>query len=219
MVDESVETPTAGWSDRAQVDWYTKRIGRLEARLAGEQMLVDVLPQEPRRLLDLGCGDGRLTALVLSCRPSVEDCVAVDCSLPMLELARERFASDPRVDVKAWDLKEPIRLLGRFDLVVSGFAIHHLSDSRKQELFQEVVGQLEVDGLFVNLEVVASATAERHAEFLAAIGRTADDPEDQLAPIEDQLAWMRDAGMTNVDCLWRWRGFALMVGEVRWRSG
>jgi tRNA (cmo5U34)-methyltransferase len=216
-VDDSIETPTpsAGWSDLDQVAWYTKRIGRLEARLAGEQMIVDVLPQEPRRLLDLGCGDGRLTALVLSCRPSIEDSVAVDCSLPMLELARERFETEPRVEVKAWDLNESIRPLGRFDLVVSGFAIHHLSDTRKQGLFREVVGQLEVDGLFINLEVVASATAERHAEFLAAIGRTANDPEDQLAPIDDQLTWMRDAGMANVDCLWRWRGFALLVGQVR----
>ncbi len=65
----------------------------------------------------------------------------------------------------------------------------------------------------MNLEVIASATAQRHAEFLTAIGRTHDDPEDRLAPIEDQLVWMHDAGMDNVDCLWRWRGFALLAGE------
>jgi hypothetical protein len=63
------------------------------------------------------------------------------------------------------------------------------------------------------LEVVASATPERHAEFLSAIGRTADDADDRLARVEDQLDWMRAAGLTNVDCLWRWRGFALLVGE------
>lgn len=68
--------------------------------------------------------------------------------------------------------------------------------------------------MFLNLEVVASATRERHAEFLAAIGRTADDPEDRLAGVEEQLGWMRDAGMANVDCLWRWWGFALLAGEV-----
>jgi tRNA (cmo5U34)-methyltransferase len=208
-----------GWSDVGKVEWYAERIGRLEARVAGERMVVDVLPAAPRSLLDLGCGDGRLTELALACRPSLKRAVAVDRSLPMLERARERFQKEPRVEVQEWDVAEPIAPLGRFDLIVSGFAIHHLEDDRKQELFSEIARQLETPGTFVNLEVVASATAERHADFLAAIGRTADDPEDRLAPLDDQLRWLRDAGMTNVDCLWRWRGFAVLAGEVRESRG
>jgi SAM-dependent methyltransferase len=164
-------------------------------------------------VLDLGCGDGRLSALVLEHRPSVDEVVGIDISEPMLELARQRFEDDDRVDVQRGDLRDPIAGLGTFDVIVSGFAIHHLTDARKQSLFVEVAEQLTPGGSFANLEVVASATPERHAEFLAAIGRTADDAEDRLAPVEDQLAWMRDAGLTNVDCLWRWRGFALLVGE------
>jgi SAM-dependent methyltransferase len=206
-------TPTGGWSDPEQVAWYTERIGKLDARRAGERMLLDVLPVAPRRVLDLGCGDGRLTALVLEHRPSVDDVVAVDLSAPMLDLARRRFAGDDRVDVRRWDLRDSIGDFGHFDVVVSGFAIHHLVDVRKQTLVAEVAQQLRSGGAFANLEVVASATPERHAEFLAAIGRTADDPEDELAEVEDQLNWMRTAGLVNVDCLWRWRGFALLVGE------
>jgi hypothetical protein len=67
--------------------------------------------------------------------------------------------------------------------------------------------------LFANLEVVASATRELHAEFLELIGRPADDPEDRLVEVDRQLAWMREAGLTQVDCLWRWRGFALLAGR------
>jgi tRNA (cmo5U34)-methyltransferase len=165
-------------------------------------------------VLDLGCGDGRLTAVVLEARPSVEEVVAVDRSAPMLDLARARFAGDARVAVRTGDLEESIAPFGRFDLVVSGFAIHHLEDPRKRELFGEVADALNPRGAFVNLEVVASATLERHGDFIAAIGRTADDPEDRLASVDDQLAWMREAGMTNVDCLWRWRGFAVLAGEA-----
>ncbi len=214
-------TPTGGWSDPAQVEWYTSRIGKLEARRAGEQILADILPDAPRRVLDLGCGDGRLAALVVECRPSVKEVVAVDVSEPMLQRARDRFATMPidadvaTVHVREWNLQCPITPLGEFDLVVSGFAIHHLDDARKRALFVEVVHQLKPGGMFANLEVVASATPRRHAEFLAAIGRTADDPEDQLVPIEDQLQWMRESGLTEVECLWRWRGFALLVGESK----
>jgi tRNA (cmo5U34)-methyltransferase len=177
-------------------------------------VLVDVLPPAPERVLDLACGDGRLAALVLEQRPSVTSLVATDISPPMLELARQRFADDARVQVLTRDLVEPIDDLGPLDLVVTGFAVHHLDDAGKRALFGRVAAQLAPGGAFLNLEVVASATPERHADFLEAIGRTADDPEDRLAPVEDQLAWMGEAGLTNADCLWRWRGFALLAAEA-----
>jgi tRNA (cmo5U34)-methyltransferase len=68
--------------------------------------------------------------------------------------------------------------------------------------------------VFANLEVIASATPELQAAFYAAIGRERGDPEDQLVDIETQLGWMRDAGLQQVECVWRWRGFALLVGNV-----
>ena len=204
---------TVGWDHPDQVDWYLGRIDRLAARAAGEAMLAEVLPPAPSRVLDLGCGDGRLAALVLDARPSVTDVVAVDVSPPMLERARARFGHDDRVDVRRWDLADALTPLGEHDVIVSGFAIHHLEHARKRSLFGEVARQLRPGGVFANLEVVASATPRLHATFLAAIGRAQDDPEDRLAPVEEQLEWMRAAGMAEVDCLWRWRGFALLVGE------
>jgi len=208
------ETPTAGWGDAAQVEWYLERIGTLEARLQGEQVLVSVLPPSPGTVLDLGCGDGRLLALAKAARPSVRAALGVDCSQPMLDAARARFADDASIRVREWDLRDPIDPLGRFDLVVSGFAIHHLEHDRKRALFAEIARQLNPGGMFANLEVVASSTPVWHAEFFAAIGRTADDPEDRLASVEDQLAWMRASGLVEVECVWRWRGFALLVGSA-----
>jgi SAM-dependent methyltransferase len=195
------------------VDRYLTRIGGLAPRAAGEDVLVSVLPKAPRSVLDLGCGDGRLAALVLEHRSSVEQVVAVDSSPAMLEYARGRFDGDDRVQVREWDLSDPLSSLGAFDVVVAGFSIHHVEDQRKQGLFGEVAEQLTSDGVFANLEVVASATPELHRQFLDLIGRSDDDPEDRLASVEAQLIWMRQAGLSQVDCLWRWRGFALLVGH------
>jgi tRNA (cmo5U34)-methyltransferase len=204
----------SGWSNHAQVDEYLHRVGGLPARIAGESVLVEVLPNEVNRVADLGCGDGRLAALVLEARPELTEVVAVDSSAPMLAKASERFRDDARVRVVEWDLRNDVSALGEFDLIVSGFAIHHLDHDRKRELFAEVARQLRPGGVFANLEVVASATPELHATFRAAIGRERDDPEDQLVDVESQLAWMRDAGLQQVDCMWRWRGFALLVGSA-----
>lgn len=204
----------SGWHDHALVDEYLQRVGGLPARIAGEAVLVEVMPNEVQRVADLGCGDGRLAALVLEARPDVSEVVAVDASPPMLAKANERFRGDDRVRVLEWDLRDNVSPLGDFDLIVSGFAIHHLDHDRKRALFSEVKGQLRPGGVFANLEVVASATPELHATFRAAIGRAHDDPEDQLVDVESQLTWMREAGLQQVDCLWRWRGFALLVGTA-----
>ena len=208
-------TPVGGWSDDEQVSWYLGRIGRLEARQAGERALADVLRRRQRR----GRCSTWAAAMGGSPRwrwPSGRACSGSSPSTARRRCwptPRDRFADDSCVEVRHWDLGAPITPLGSFDLIVSGFAIHHLDHARKQALFGEIAAQLTPGGAFLNLEVVASATPRRHAEFLAAIGRTADDPEGRLAPVEDQLAWMRAAGLTDVDCLWRWRGFALRPGE------
>jgi SAM-dependent methyltransferase len=204
------------WQDPAKVAEYVGRVGRLAARAAGEAELVEALPATVDRVLDLGCGDGRLAALVLEARPGATQAVGLDDSPPMLELAEQRFAADDRVTVRRHDLGTPLPDdLGRYDVVVSGFAIHHLTHERKQALFAEVAAdRLRPGGVFANLEVVQCATPELHEEFNRRIERPGGDPEDVLAPVEDQLGWMRAAGLTHVDCFWRWRGFALLVGQA-----
>jgi tRNA (cmo5U34)-methyltransferase len=207
------QIPDATWADANRVDGYLERIGRVAPRAAGEEVLGSLFPADPASLLDLGCGDGRLAALALEARPTLRRVVAVDSSPPMLDRARRALGGDPRVTIEHWDMTRSIEALGDFDVIVSGFAIHHLEDDRKRELFREISAQLRPGGLFANLEVVASATPELHAQFLELIGRPADDPEDRLVDVDLQLAWMREAGLTQVDCLWRWRGFALLAGR------
>lgn len=202
------------WSDSAKVEEYLQRVGGLPPRIAGEAVLVEVLPERVERVADLGCGDGRLAALIVEARPDVREVVATDVSAPMLERARARFHGDGRVRVLERNLSDELDDLGVFDLIVSGFAIHHLDDAGKRALFARVARRLRPGGVFANLEVVASATPELHATFRTAIGRAEDDPEDKLVDVESQLQWMRDAGLTQVDCLWRWRGFALLVGQA-----
>ena len=130
----------------------------------------------------------------------------------MIALAHQRFLSERRVRIEERDLALSLPAIGQFDLVVSGFAIHHLSHDRKRTLFHEVFSALRPGGVFANLEVVACATPELHEEFNRRIGRPGGDPEDILAEIGPHLEWMRAAGLQQVDCNWRWRGFAVLVG-------
>jgi SAM-dependent methyltransferase len=179
-----------------------------------EHLLLENFASRPRRVLDLGTGDGYLLHLVRAAHPASTG-VACDFSAEMLGHARERFASDDAVTVVEHDLDDPLPAAwGAFDAVVSSFAIHHVVDERKCALYGEVLDRLEPGGVFCNLEHVASATPELHVEFLAAIGKTSDedDPSNKLVLVETQLGWLRDLGFEQVDCQWKWRELALLVG-------
>jgi cyclopropane fatty-acyl-phospholipid synthase-like methyltransferase len=208
---------SSSWKDPDKVAEYTGRVGRLAARRAGEAELLEALPESVTAIVDLGCGDGRLMSLVLGARPDVAVAIGLDNSPPMLELARKRLAADTRVTIVEHDLDQRldgIVEVGDVDAVISGFAIHHLSHERKRSLFAETATLLRPGGMFVNLEVVQCATPELHEEFNRRIERPGGDPQDVLAPVEPQLEWMRAAGLVHVDCNWRWRGFALLVGQA-----
>lgn len=202
-----------GWHEQSKVASYVERVGTLVPRQIGELEMVEAMPSNIAGLLDLGCGDGRLAKLVFDHHPEIQTLLAVDTSEPMLELARANLPRDDRFEIRRHDLNDSLLSLGRFDVVVSGFAIHHVNDTRKRELYREVLEILRPGGVFANLEVVRCATPRLHAEFYRRIGREADDAEDVLAPVEPQLEWMGEAGLADVDCQWRWRGFALLVGR------
>lgn len=80
--------------------------------------MLEHLPRDARRVLDLGTGDGRLLALLRMDRRRMLG-VGLDFSKLMLEAARERFADDERIELVEHDLAEPLPALGRFDAVVS----------------------------------------------------------------------------------------------------
>lgn len=202
------------WRNDEHARAYLQRADSIPRRQEGEAALLEALPVTTRRVLDLGSGNGRLLAMVLDRLPDATG-VAVDFSAEMLRHLHARFDDDPRADVVAHDLSTPLPDLGRFDAVVSSFAIHHVDDGRKAELYGEVASLLAPGGVFLNLEHVASATPGLHRWFLDALGVAPeeDDPSNKLASVGPQLQWLRAAGLTDVDCHWKWRELALLAGR------
>jgi tRNA (cmo5U34)-methyltransferase len=205
--------PPSEWTSPECVARYLERADRFPHRAEGESVLFEQVPKDARRVLDLGTGDGRLLALLARDRPELVG-IGVDFSEAMLDAARERFARNERMELVRLDLSEPLPVLGRFDAVISSFAIHHLEHERKRALYREVFDVLEPGGVFANFEHVASATERLHLAFFEAIGEPIanEDPSDRLLDVQTQLQWLRAIGFDDVDCLWKWMEMALLVG-------
>jgi tRNA (cmo5U34)-methyltransferase len=213
---EKIMQPTPKLNEYATAEHALKYLARADGiphRTEGEGVLLTCVPRSVRRILDLGTGDGRLLALLLIDRPDAE-AVALDFSPTMLDAARRRFAGADKVRVIEHNLDLPLPDFGRFDAIVSGFAIHHCEDARKKAIYGEIFATLEMGGVFCNLEHVASATAGLHQRFLEAMGSTTaeEDPSNKLALVEDQLSWLRQIGFEDVDCTWKWMELALFGG-------
>jgi len=192
---------------------YLARADSIPHRTEGEATLLDFIPQNVQRILDLGSGDGRLLALLKIGRTETEG-IALDFSPTMLAAARKRFRNDPKVKVIEHNLDTPLPNLGEFDAIVSSFAIHHCTHERKKQLYQEIFNALSPGGVFCNLEHVSSPTSELHIKFIKSIGirRAEEDPSNKLLDVETQIQWLRDIGFNNVDCYWKWLELALFGG-------
>jgi SAM-dependent methyltransferase len=195
---------------------------------------------EVARFLDLGCGSGTLAAALLAEHPAAQ-AVLVDFSEPMLDAARASFPSPPHqlilADFNDPGWVEPLQPLAPFDVVVSGYAIHHSTHEKKREIYAAVYDLLAPGGIFVNVEHVKPATAwvghvndelfvdsihANHERLGNSMTRERvateyvyrpDKAANILAPVEDQCAWLRDIGFADVDCYFKVLELAVFGGR------
>ncbi|MGW8315335.1 MAG: class I SAM-dependent methyltransferase [Bacteroidales bacterium] len=193
---------------------YLSQADSIPHRTEGESVLLEFIPRNVERILDLGTGDGRLLALLRIDHPDAEG-IALDFSPTMIQAARERFKDDPRIQVIDHNMDFPLPELGRFDVIVSSFAIHHCTNERKRQLYAEINNALSPGGVFCNLEHVASPTPELHSKFIGSLDLNdgEEDPSNNLLDVESQLQWLREIGFQNVDCYWKWLELALFGGN------
>jgi SAM-dependent methyltransferase len=96
-----------------------------------------------RRILDAGCGNGRVTALLRECtRPQSTEIVGIDAV--SAEVAGRNLASYQNVHILTRDLLQELGDLGRFGFIYCQEVLHHTSDPR--HAFMNLCRLLDVGG-------------------------------------------------------------------------
>jgi ubiquinone/menaquinone biosynthesis C-methylase UbiE len=204
--------------------------------------LINAARDRVEDFLDLGCGDGVITIAILAEHPESR-AVVVDLVPGPTGVARSHFNEfSGRVSCTHADIAYPtwIDVLDsevKFDAIVSAFALQPLADDRKQALYCELFRLLRPEGVFLNIEHVASATRwtesvwddtmitalfgsviQEHpdmnrAEIAREYYEKARSEANRCAPFEVQIDWLRAAGFINVDCYLKVLELALFGGQ------
>ncbi len=220
------------WHDPVRVREWIHDTVRSGNRTRNEQIeivlaLLSVLQEDGQRILDLGCGDGAISELLLERFPNAY-VVGLDSSSPMLAAARLRLSRfSGRFTLLNHDLcdtHEPVVEIGTFDAAIGVQSVHHLNAAEKRALFQWVSLSLRDGGLFLladrirltsaplfsyhlrlwdRLQTLAgaepSSVGYSFADYLARCALRGDQPD----TVEDQLRWMRAVGFGEVDVFYR----------------
>lgn len=82
-----------------------------------------------KRILDAGCGNGRVTALLRMLAPEHTEIVGID--LVGADVARENFKDIPLTHFETRDLLGDLSRLGKFDFIYCQEVLHHTTDPER----------------------------------------------------------------------------------------
>jgi len=236
----------AAWRDEEQVRVFLEGIrGAIPFFGAQIETMVSLMAgMHVRSFLDLGCGDGILSQKILSKHPEARG-VLIDFSRPMLKKAREALGGVSKAldfveaDFSSpnWPSKAAGPNMNTFDLVVSGYAIHHQSAEVKRSIYKSIYELLNHGGLFVNIDHVASPTElirdisnNIFLQNLKIYHESQGGPADfekvrdiflkrmaeeaaVLCSVNSQCRWLSECGFIDVDCFFKSFELAVFGGR------
>lgn len=229
---------TTNWQREDVTEHYLKQVrGGIPYGVDQVKIMLQVINYfcpHPKKIMDLGCGNGFLAEILLKSFPDAE-AILIDHSQPMIIAAREYMNEyKDRCAIFHDDLAHSITKYaepGSIDCIVSGFAIHHLPNEQKKMLYEDIYRLLADGGVFINIEHTASATREieklydelfidhistyhqRNREEVAEEYRHRPDKEDNiLEKVDIQIKWLQDLGFKHVDCYFKWMELAVFGG-------
>jgi len=208
-------------------------------------MALDFLPfttNQTIQALDLGVGTGFFAQKFLEKFPKAH-VVALDGAASMIDLAKARLGSlASSVSFVVADFRDIGTAISKeksFDVVLSSFALHHLSESEKLECLKWIKSHLKPGGWLLNADNIIAETEEAETRFQklrveGIVDRATEKNDEHFSTFESTRAWLdkmealegdkplklsaeleiiKNAGFKNIDILWKDYREVVMCGK------
>jgi tRNA (cmo5U34)-methyltransferase len=221
---------------RARFDNDVERFSNLETgqtAMMDSRALLDAVADaaeatapHARSLLDIGCGAGNFTLILLERLPQIEHITLNDLSRPMLDRAQQRIPRPTTAiqgNILDIDLEPE-----HYDLIVAAGVLHHMrTDDEWRRVFANICRSLRPGGAFWISDMVRHENPQlqarlwqRYGEYLEAL-KNADyrdhvfsyiAHEDTPHTINFQLDLLRENGLHHIDIVHKRNCFAVFGG-------
>jgi len=167
---------------------------------------------KPNSILDLGCGNGNITAKLIPYFPNATFTL-VDASIEMINLCRNQF-NNYDITYSNKYFKDFIFNEESYDLIVAGFSLHHCDNLEKQSIFKKIYAALRKGGIFSYCDLMITKTNPNHPMLLKQwnkfVSKSFPDGEkwnwilehyeafDKPTDYQVQLEWLKSAGFQNI---------------------
>jgi len=190
------------------------------------EIIYELLPEKstnPLRVLDLGCGNGVLSELVLDKLPNAF-VVGFDLTPRMLEVYENNLSKyRGRYELMLGDYRFD-SIGSHYDIILAGLTLQHLTWGERKDFYNLIYSILNHNGSFILNDIIIDEDWDtrrlQYSNWMSFIASNGEDPEfwldkhmtkDYPVTLEDHFLWLEQAGFSKMDCYWRFHNFAITM--------
>ncbi len=192
--------------------------------LEQHKIIFDLLPSDKNknyRVLDLGCGNGILSEIVLKKLPN-SHITGFDITTEMLDAYEQKISKYTKnYELIQGDYK--IDSIGKsYDIILTGMTLHHLNWEERKVFYQKLFNSANQNAVYISNDIIIdednNVKEHQYSLWKQFMKEQGENPEfwyekhiekDFPIILSNHFDWLKEVGFQQSACYWRMYNFAI----------
>jgi len=179
----------------------------------------ELLPENTKKILDLGCGTGLELEEIFKKYPNVQ-VTGIDLTKSMLDKLKEKYYDKDITLINTSYLDYDLGF-EKFDVAISFQTIHHFSHEDKLKLYKNICDSLKPDSMYIECDYMLTDQEDEDFYFSEMQRfrkeQNLDDNEfyhyDTPCTIDNQIKLFKKAGFKTAEKVWRVENTTIIISK------